>query len=175
MPTLEEQLRRKRFDASAKDIQRRHRQGQQAAERLRNRIGGSETPPSGVHPDFQAQLDAARRRAKAAAQHDTRSDLDHQLERLRAEGKLPPLERADNVGYEPTPEEVLGDLAAPSEPSAPNGEEWAPDAEAVLSSDPPTVDASPEPVSQPVQQPAKQQKLARPAAVRQSTGKRKRR
>lgn len=172
MGTLEDQLRRKRFDASAKEIQRRHRLGQQEAARLAARMAeNQETGPGGVHPVFARHLDAARERVRTFANREpSRADVDAQLDRLRREGKLPAVEGSDHVGYEPTPEEVLGDLAAPAEPSAPDGEEWAPDADEVLSSEPPE-----RPLETPrVQQPTNEMLAQRPP-VRHATGKRNRR
>jgi hypothetical protein len=142
---IEEELRRRRHVAAAKDIERRHRLQQAEAARLAARMGESQqSGPGGVHPTFAASLDAAKERARTfASRTPTRSEIDEKLERLRAEGKLPPHpERSGSVGYEPTAEEILGDLAggAPIEP--PDGVEDSPSPDDVLGSGGPSSDAS---------------------------------
>jgi hypothetical protein len=133
--SLEKELARRRFQASAKDIQRRHRKGQEAAKRL-VQMHAQHGGPDGVHPNFRAQLDAAAKKVRDDAQGEGRPDLDNVIDRLRAEGKLPPAVPSDDVGYEPTPEEVLGDLAVSRPLTEPEQLESVPSADQVLSSDP---------------------------------------
>jgi hypothetical protein len=110
--SIEKELDRRRFQVSAEGIARRHRQAQLDAERLM-RTSTQPTPSDGVDPSFRSQIEAAQQKTKAALDAPLiRGDLDHVLGKLREQGKLPPVEKPDNVGYEPTPEEILGDLAA---------------------------------------------------------------
>ena len=86
-------------------------------------------PVDGINPQFAQTLEAARTRAKEAlTRADTRAPVDR-IEQLVREGKLPPRPGGSGVGYEPTPEEILGDLG---KASAPEGTEDLPDAAAVL-------------------------------------------
>lgn len=101
-----------------------------------NAARAAPTPADGAHPAFVQSLDAARARAKAAqdqADAKNRPPTDR-IEQLVREGKLPPRGSDLGVGYEPTPEEVLGDYA---EASAPDGTEDLPDADSVLAGDAP--------------------------------------
>src|SRR6185295_14799923 len=131
--SIEKELARRRFQTSADGIQRRHRQAQETAARL-SRTVTQTSQPNGVHPSFRGQIEAAQLKAKAIADAPlTRPDLDHVLGKLREQGKLPPVEKPDNVGYEPTPEEILGELAA-SPGSDPAGLEDSPSVDDVLAS-----------------------------------------
>ena len=194
--SIADELQRRAHKASAEGIQRRHRQAQAAAARLAATVtehGGT----SGAHPAFLAQLAAAQKRAHTIANAPLeRSDLDHVLERLRAEGKLPALEKPDNVGYEPTPEEILGELAHEASPASdPGAIESLPTVEDVLGGE--GTDANepaeepwddvPEPAPEPVSEAIPEAKaaptramlprgdLAPGAGARQATGKRGRR
>ena len=131
-------------------------------------------PADGIHPGFAQALDAARTRAKESltrADAKGRAPVDR-IEQLVREGKLPPRPGGSGVGYEPTPEEILGDLG---EASAPEGTEDLPDAATVLSGAspeapaewgaPPGVPAPRAPVAPPG--------LAQPAQVGHPKGKRR--
>lgn len=167
--SIEAELARRRFKASAEGIQRRHRLAQAQAARLAATVPDT-GDPTGVNPTFRLQLEAAHLKARALNDRPiVRSDLDHVVERLRAEGKLPPAEQPVDVGYEPTPEEILGDLAAPA--PHPGGTETTPSAEDVLSGMPTTEE--PWDDLPPRGQPATGA-LAQPEAVRHHSGKRSR-
>lgn len=131
--TVKDELMRARARGDAQAINRRHRAAREAQEKMRAALRPP-TPPSGLHPDFAAQLGAAKKRAKAAL--DRRGDgpdTQARIDRLRAAGVIAP-ENPDGVGYEPTAEEVLGELAEPAEPiSDPEQVESVPTAEEVLS------------------------------------------
>jgi hypothetical protein len=130
--SIEKELDRRRFLVSAEGIARRHRQAQLDAERLM-RTSAQPTPSDGVDPSFRSQIEAAQQKVKAALDAPlVRGDLDHVLGKLREQGKLPPVEKPNNVGYEPTPEEILGDLAALPE-REPEELEDTPSADEVLS------------------------------------------
>lgn len=91
------------------------------------------TPADGVNPQFAQSLEAARQRAKAAMdQRENQKSAGDRIQQLVMEGKLPPRAGDAGVGYEPTAEEVLGELG---EPTAPDGTETLPDADAVLAGD----------------------------------------
>ena len=95
---------------------------------------GPPAPPDGVHPEFQRTLDQARERAKVAAERAETLKAKtptERIEQLVREGKLPP-RPGTGVGYEPTPEEILGDLV---DALPPDGTEDLPDAASVLGSD----------------------------------------
>lgn len=167
--SIEAELARRRFKASAEGIQRRHRLAQAQAARLAAAVPDT-GDPSGVNPTFRLQLEAAQLKAKALNDRPVvRPDLDQVVERLRAEGKLPPAEQPHNVGYEPTPEEILGDLVAPAHPG---GHETTPSAEDVLSGVPETDEPWDDPPA--AARPATAA-LAQPEAVRQHSVKRARR
>lgn len=179
MSQIEQELARRRHKAAAAEIQRRHRQRQADAARLSARVF-EETSPSGVHPEFAREIGRARKRAEAARKAPLpRADLEVVVSKLRSQGKLPPQQDGNNVGYEPTPEEVLGDLAAPSEPFAPDGVEDSPSADDVLSGWGPDATAesnteSAEPPAALAPAAAERTGLARPGPVVQATRKRNR-
>ncbi len=130
--SIADELQRRRHKTSAEGIQRRHRQAQASAQRLAQTLV-QHSGPSCVHPAFQAALaDAQRKTAAALNAPVERADLDAVLDKLRVEGKLPPIEKPDNVGYEPTPEEILGELAVARSSPAPHGTEASPSADDVL-------------------------------------------
>ncbi len=127
---LAEEIARVRMRAHGAEINARHRRGKETAARMTAALK-EPTPPDGVHPRFQAQLDQARAKAKdAATKADSkpRVPLDR-IEQLVREGKLPARPGDHGVGYEPTPEEILGDLSGEG---APEGTEDLPDAATVL-------------------------------------------
>lgn len=132
---LAEEIARVRQKARGVEINARHRRARERAAQLAGAMKET-TPIDGVNPRFASALDAARAKAKAAA--DARDqgprDPSDRIEQLVREGKLPPRPGDLGVGYEPTPEEILGDLA---EASAPEGTEDLPDAAAVLAGDAP--------------------------------------
>mgnify|MGYP001589654928 CR=1 FL=1 len=164
--TIERELATRRHKVAAEDIQRRHRIGQAAGKRLLE-SQKEQHGPDCVHPTFQRAIDSARVRAQAVAKRMPPPAGAHEtlLERLRAEGKLPPKEPG-HVGYEPTAEEVLGDLASGGEPSgAPEHTETLPSADEVLSGGDPF---PPLPAAE------RRDLLAPGRAVGQSQGKRKR-
>ncbi len=133
--TLADEIARVRMRAHGAEINARHRRSRETAARMTAALK-EPTPPDGVHPRFQQQLDQARAKAKAdAAKADSkpRAPLDR-IEQLVREGKLPARPGDHGVGYEPTPEEILGDLAGEQ---APEGTEDLPDAATVLSGDTP--------------------------------------
>ncbi len=109
--TIERELARVRAKASGEAINRRHRRAREAAARMQ---ADQKEPAAanGVNPDFAAQIEAAKKRVKAFNEHRDEGPIATQrrIARLRLEGKLPPA-TVENVGYEPTAEEVLGDLA----------------------------------------------------------------
>lgn len=176
---LAEDIARVRARARGAEINARHRRSREQAKRVSAAMGAP-APADGVHPQFAQSLDAARARAKqaaTAADAQRRPPVDR-IQQLVLEGKLPPRPGDHGVGYEPTPEEVLGDL---SEPPAPDGTEELPDAAAVLSGDAPAAPggwddppaaAAPGPVLEPASAPAGQPPLARGARSVQATRKR---
>lgn len=95
------------------------------------------TPIDGVNPRFAAALKGAREKAQAAAaaREQGPRDPSERIDQLVREGKLPPRPGDLGVGYEPTPEEILGELAEAQPP--PGGTEELPDAAAVLAGDAP--------------------------------------
>lgn len=116
---------------SAEAINRRHRQAQEEARRLRDRMQ-TPTPPSGVHPDFAAQLEVKRKQAKAFEEHrDAALTNEQRIAQLQLEGKLPPTVPVA-VGYEPTAEEVLGDLVVSETVTSADEVETLPTADEVL-------------------------------------------
>jgi hypothetical protein len=130
---LAEDIARVRQRARGAEINARHRRARERSQQMAAAMAPS-TPADGVNPDFAKQLEAARQRAKSAleaseAQPKNPSD---RIQQLVMEGKLPPRPGDGGVGYEPTAEEVLGELG---EPTAPDGTEELPDAAAVLSGD----------------------------------------
>lgn len=131
---LAEDIARVRARARGAEINARHRRSKEVARRVSAAMGAP-APADGVHPDFAKTLDAARARAKeamTAAEAPHRAPVDR-IQQLVLEGKLPPRPGDHGVGYEPTPEEVLGDL---TEPPAPDGTEDLPDAASVLEDSP---------------------------------------
>lgn len=132
---LAEEIARVRMKARGVEINARHRRGREAAARVAGAMGPP-APPDGIHPKFAESLEAARAKAKAALVRadSKRNAPTDRIDQLVREGKLPPRTGNLGVGYEPTPEEVLGDLA---EASAPEGTEDLPDAAAVLAGDAP--------------------------------------
>lgn len=132
--SIERELARVRAKTNAEEINRRHRRAQEAAERARANMTAPSNP-SGVSTEFQNQLQAARKRAQQAAKRDPREAADERLAQLRASGQLPPAV-PENVGYEPTAEEVLGELgAAPGPVTDPELTESVPTADEVLDSE----------------------------------------
>lgn len=123
--------------ARGAEINARHRRGREAAQRLAAGMGAPASP-DGVDPRFAQKLEDARKRAKAAADQKAaaspRAPVDR-IEQLVREGKLPPRAGDLGVGYEPTAEEILGELGADAVP--PDGVEDLPDVDAVLGEDPP--------------------------------------
>lgn len=176
MGNIEDELRKRRFQASAADIQRRHRINQAAAARLQAGMGAEvHTAGNGVSPSFQSALGAAQKHvATFANRAPSRSDLDVVLERLRGEGKLPPEPRPDNVGYEPTAEEALGALAAAAEPHAPDGVELAPSADEALNSFPAESGDETASGETPAASSERSEPLARAGRIVQRNGKRNR-
>jgi len=175
--SIEQDLARRRNQANAKTINARHRRLREQAQRLAA-SQGAVSSPDGVSPQFAGQLDAARKRAAAALrareEDPTRGPPESALDRLVREGKLPPRNNA-GVGYEPTAEDVLGDLAH-SEATAPDGTETLPDADAVLSgaTEPSESDCGPAPgTSAAPTQPVGNPGLARPAYSGQHKSKRR--
>lgn len=185
--SIERELARKRNQANAEAINRRHRRAREQAARLaasRSPVA----PINGVSPGFAAQIDAARRRAKAASEGRLPESPQDAIERLRREGKLPPADPAAGVGYEPTAEEVLGELAASDLPA--ESTETLPSADEVLSgaesaapenasgwgAAPAAADAParPDPVSAPAMALYPQPDLARSGRTGHSNGKRRR-
>jgi hypothetical protein len=127
---LAEEIARVRMKARGADINARHRRSQEKVRKLQA-SQAPVTPPDGVAPDFARQLDLARARAKKAADAQARGQATptERIDELVRQGRLPPREHA-GVGYEPTPEEILGETG---EAVAPGGTEELPDAESVLS------------------------------------------
>lgn len=130
---LAEEIARVRMKARGAEINARHRRGKEKASRLAAAMGPP-APIDGVHPDFAKKLDAARARAKEQAERSQPRSPTERIDELVRQGKLPPRPGDLGVGYEPTPEELLGELA---EAAPPDGTEDLPDAASVLSSDPP--------------------------------------
>src|ERR1044071_6693518 len=132
---LAEEIARVRMRARGAEINARHRRSKEKAREIAGRMGAT-TPIDGVAPPFGLALDAARAKAKAAAaERDAKATAQpprDRIEQLVREGKLPPRPGDLGVGYEPTPEEILGDLA---EPAYPSGTETLPDAASVLAGD----------------------------------------
>ena len=130
---LAEEIARVRQRARGAEINARHRRGRERARQMAAAMAPS-TPADGVNPDFAKQLEAAQQRAKAAMERreNPKAPADR-IQQLVMEGKLPPRVGDAGVGYEPTAEEVLGELG---EPTAPHGTEDLPDADAVLAGDP---------------------------------------
>lgn len=132
---LAEEIQRVRMRARGSEINARHRRAREQAQQMKAAMGAV-TPIDGVNEAFAARLDQARLKAKAAAdRRDAQpQDPNGRIEQLVREGKLPPRPGAPGVAYEPTPEEILGDLAGASPPE---GTEDLPDAAAVLAGDAP--------------------------------------
>jgi hypothetical protein len=134
---LAEEIARVRMKARGAEINARHRRGREAAQRVAAGMGAPASP-DGVDPVFAKTLEDARKRAKTAADQKAagspRAPVDR-IEQLVREGKLPPRTGDLGVGYEPTAEEILGELGADAAP--PDGVEELPDVDAVLGEDPP--------------------------------------
>lgn len=130
---LAEEIARVRMKARGVEINARHRRGREAAARVAGAMGPP-APPDGIHPKFAESLEAARKQAKDTVlrAESKRNPPVDRIDQLVREGKLPPRPNSGGVGYEPTPEEVLGDLA---EATAPEGTEDLPDAATVLAGD----------------------------------------
>jgi len=178
--SIADELQRRRHKTSAEGIQRRHRQAQASAQRLAQTLV-QHSGPSCVHPAFQAALADAQRQTKAKLNAPVeRADLDSVLDKLRTEGKLPPIEKPDNVGYEPTPEEVLGELAVARSSPAPHGTEESPSVDEVLGRGDAAVmpaapgDDPPSPAASPIPQPPASPGLATGGRAGQTNAKRTR-
>lgn len=132
---LAEQIARVRMQARGAEINARHRRAREKAQRMHSQMGPA-APPDGAHPEFQKTLDGARERARLATERSlsTPKNPEDRIEQLVREGKLPPRANSPGVGYEPTAEEILGEIGA--EASPPDGTEELPDAASVLGSDP---------------------------------------
>lgn len=131
---LAEDIARVRQRARGAEINARHRRGREKARQMAAAMAPS-TPADGVNPQFAQSLEAARKRAKVALeQREKPKAPSDRIQQLVMEGKLPPRAGDGGVGYEPTAEEVLGELG---EPTAPDGTEDLPDADAVLAGDEP--------------------------------------
>ena len=131
--SIEKELANRRHKLAAADIQRRHRRAQDAAKRLQATINKSS--PNGVNPSFADQLAKAAKRTKALNDSPA-EDVNARIDRLRLEGKLPPKSPDADVGYEPTAEEVLGNLAVSEPISAPDAVESVPTVDEALEQDP---------------------------------------
>jgi hypothetical protein len=131
---LAEEIARVRQRARGAEINARHRRAREQARQITAAMKEA-TPIDGVNPRFAGALDAAREKAKAAAvARDQPRDPSERIEQLVREGKLPPRVGGLGVGYEPTPEELLGDSA---EGVPPDGTEELPDAATLLAGDAP--------------------------------------
>lgn len=133
--TLADEIARVRSRARGAEINARHRRGREKAQRMAAGMGPP-APPDGVHPEFARSLDAARERARVTVAKTeakgAKAPVDR-IEQLVREGKLPPRTGDAGVGYEPTAEEILGELGAGASP--PDGTEDLPDAASVLAGD----------------------------------------
>lgn len=132
---LAEEIARVRSRARGAEINARHRRAREKARQVTAAMKET-TPIDGVNRQFASALDAAREKARAAtaAREEQPRDPGERIEQLVREGKLPARAGGLGVGYEPTPEEILGEL---SEAAAPDGTEELPDADAVLAGDAP--------------------------------------
>lgn len=129
--SIADEIRRARMKGSAEAINRRHRQAQEQARQLQSSMKAP-TPSSGVNPGFAAQLEAKRKEAKAFEEHrDSILTNEQRIAQLQLEGKLPPSVPVP-VGYEPTAEEVLGDLVISETVTDPDQLESVPTADEVL-------------------------------------------
>jgi hypothetical protein len=129
--SIEKELARRRHLAAAKGIQLRHRAQQKEAARLLTASVAPVTPANGVSNDFAELLKRKAIEVKARQENEVRSDLPEVLARLRKEGKLA-LPNGQEVGFVPTPEQVLGPELTKSQVQRPHLTESLPSPEEVL-------------------------------------------
>lgn len=139
--SISQQIRALQLKKSPEQIAHDVAEGQRKQRAFRAKISDQRSGGSVMDPGFLRQLEARRASVEAGA---VRVDPNLRIAQLRAEGKLPPVEEgpdrpeyapkysprdalrrmlgeqpAERVGYEPTPEEVLGDDALPKPHAAP--------------------------------------------------------
>lgn len=133
--SIEKELNRRRHLVAAAQIQERHRRAQKEAARVFAANSAPVTPQNGCSVEFSAALTAASKRAHAARGQQTRHDLPEVLAKLRKEGKLA-LPNGQEVGYVPTPEQVLGPVLTKNVVTEPHKTETLPSPEEVLNGSP---------------------------------------
>ena len=144
MASISQQITALKLRKSNQQKARDAAEARRKREAFRSRVSDQRPPGSVMDPGFVRQLEA-KRVAVTEAANAPRTDPRLRIEQLRQEGKLPPVSeepdrpefptryspldalkrmlgtapaREERVGYEPTPEEVLGDEALPK-PTAP--------------------------------------------------------
>lgn len=138
MPSISQQIRRIQLKQSPEQIARTVTEARRKQAAFRAKVSDQRHPGSTMDPGFLKQLEARRAAVEAGAPAKPRADLPAVIAQLKLEGKLPTPEGeqvpttsysmrdalrnlmpnapkpADKVGYEPTPEEILGDDAKSS-------------------------------------------------------------
>lgn len=138
MSSISQQIRRIQLKQSPEQIARTVAEARRKQAAFRAKVSDQRPPGSTMDPAFLKQLEAKRAAVAAGAPPKPRADLPGVIAQLKLEGKLPTPEGeqapvtsysmrdalrnlmpnapkpADKVGYEPTPEEILGDEAKPS-------------------------------------------------------------
>ena len=137
MSSISQQIRRIQLKQSPEQVARTVAEARRKQAAFRAKVSDNRPPGSTMDPGFLKQLEAKRAAVEAGAPAKPRSDLPTVIAQLKLEGKLPTPEGEqaptttysmrdalrnlmpnspkpqDKVGYEPTPEEILGDDAKP--------------------------------------------------------------
>jgi hypothetical protein len=129
--SIEKELARRRHLVAAAQIELRHQAQQKEARRLMTATKAPVTPPNGVSNEFAELLKRTALKVKSDQENYIRGDLPEVLAKLRKEGKLA-LPNGQEVGYEPTPEQVLGPELTKSQVQVPHLTETLPSPEEVL-------------------------------------------
>ncbi len=136
--SISQQIRRLQLKKSPEQVAREAAEARRKVAAFRSRVSDQRPPGSTMDPAFLKQLEAKKAAVAAGAPPKPRADLPGVIAQLKLEGKLPVPEGEqapttsysmrdalrnlmpnapkpqDKVGYEPTPEEILGDDAKPA-------------------------------------------------------------
>lgn len=136
--SISNEIRKLQLRGSPEQQRRAAAEARQKKDRLARKVSGPQTAIR-VDPSFARQLEKKAVQARERLGKPQRGDLPEVIDKLRLEGKLPPApDDVTRVGYEPTPEEILGEetVAGLNELPEPAEGDDVPDADAVLNAAP---------------------------------------
>lgn len=175
---ITDEIRRLQMKRNSTQVARVAKKAREATSRVKAKADSQRVSGSVVNQSFAQQLTAAARKAAKGRDRPARADLPSVIEKLRAQGKLPPApDDLSKVKYEPTPEEVLGELVetAQLEMPAPTDADPVPDADTVLGGEYQPGDLSPEELAEIDRLNPKAKNVAGGQPVRKASGKQRRR